>query len=212
MPRIRLELEASASEDWLAAISSEHPDATFRILASHLTADGLLGIAEITTPAQDRVIQRFENASEVRSYEVIHSEKNIVLIQYIIPKPASYDALRESGNLPRFPATMQGGWLHTEMTASHERLSQFVTELAAVEVPYHVSSLTQSAAPNDSLTDRQWEFITTAVERGYYENPRECTLTELAELFAVNKSAASGVLRRAERQIISEFVEASAGQ
>ncbi|AHZ24370.1 hypothetical protein BM92_15725 (plasmid) [Haloferax mediterranei ATCC 33500] len=61
---------------------------------------------------------------------------------------------------------MQGGWLHTELMASNEQLSQFTDELAAAGIPSRVQSLTQSRDSNELLTDRQQEFITEAVKRG----------------------------------------------
>lgn len=207
MPRVRLRLNAAAQDDWLAAVSTEFPDAEFRVLASHPTTDGLLGIVEIQTQEVDAIVHRFENASAIRSYDVIDDD-DIILIQYVIPVPESYDALRESQNLPRFPATMQDGWLETEMSASQERLSSFAEALTVAEIPYQILSLTQSHDPVSLLTMRQREFITEAVARGYYDSPRGCTLTELAETFSVNKSAASGVLHRAEGRIIKEFVTA----
>lgn len=208
MPRVRLKFNAAAADDWLATVSTEFPDIEFRILASHLTTDGLLGIVEIET-ADTTIVHRFESAAAVRSFEVIHADERAVLIQYVIQKPASYDALRSSGNLPRFPALMQNGWLHTELTASHERLSAFTGELTASEIPYHVLSVTQSPEPVELLTERQWEFVSEAVEQGYYDSPRGCTLTELAESFDINKSAASGILHRAEGRIIKEFIAQS---
>ncbi|WP_231186810.1 helix-turn-helix domain-containing protein [Haladaptatus sp. DYF46] len=48
--------------------------------------------------------------------------------------------------------------------------------------------------------------VVEAVERGYYESPRQCTLTELAESFGVSKDTASGILHRAERRIIKRFL------
>ena len=104
---------------------------------------------------------------------------------------------------------MQDGWLHTELTASHERLSQFTDELAAANIPYQIQSVTQSHDSNELLTDRQQEFITEAVKRGYYDSLHGCTLTELAELFDVNKSATSGILHRAEGRIITDFINES---
>lgn len=206
MPRVRLRLNAAAQADWLATVSTEFPDAEFRVLASHPTTDGLLGIVEIQTQDADAIVRRFGGASTVRSYDVVHPDDGTVLIQYVIPVPESYDALRASENLPRFPAIMQNGWLETEMTASQERLSSFADELAAADIPYRILSLTQSHDPVSLLTERQREFITEAVARGYYDSPRGCTLTELAETFSVNKSAASGVLHRAEGRIIKEFI------
>jgi predicted DNA binding protein len=209
MPRVQLKLNAAAQEDWLATLSTEFPDAEFRVLASHPIEDGLLGIAEIQTLDGDAIVRRFECASEVRSSEVVHTDERIVLIQYVVPIPRSYRALRASGNLPRFPAIIQDGWLSSEVTASQERLAEFTDELTAAGIPYQIQSLTQSHDPIKLLTDRQRQFITDAVARGYYDSPRECTLTELAGAFDVNKSAASGILHRAEGRIIKEFVAES---
>lgn len=210
MPRVQLKLNAAASEDWLASLSIEYPDAEFKVLASHPTNDGLLGIVEVTTLDTSDIIRDFKDAPEVYSYEVVHTDEQMVLIQYVVPMPGTYDALRVSGNLPRFPAIIRDGWLLSELTASQERLSEFTDVLAATGVPYQIVSLTQSYKSSELLTTRQWEFITEAFKHGYYETPRECTLTELAETFTVNKSAASGILRRAERQIIGEFVAEAA--
>jgi predicted DNA binding protein len=210
MPRVQLKINAAAEEDWLATVSTEFPDAEFRVLASHPTHDGLLGIADVTTSDADTLVREFDGAPEVRSYEVVHTDEQTLLIQYVIPMPGSYEALRASGNLPRFPAVMQNGWLHTEMTASHERLAEFTDELTAEDIPYEIQSLTQSYDPIDLLTDRQRKFITEAVERGYYDSPRGCTLTELAGRFEVAKSAASGILHRGEGRIIKQFVTESA--
>lgn len=209
MPRVRLKLNPGATDDWLANLSTEYPYTEFQLLASHPTDDGLLGVMEIQGPDTDAIVRRFGNAPGVRSYDVLHTDDRSVLIRAMTPVPEGYRANRVSGTPPNFPARMQDGWLHTELTASHERLSEFTNELAAADIPYRIQSLTQSHDSNELLTDRQQEFITEAVERGYYDSPRGCTLTELAASFDVNKSAASGVLHRAEGRIIKEFVAES---
>lgn len=206
MPRVRLKINAGESDDWLATLSAEFPDAEFRILASHTTDDGLLGIVDVTTTDGDALVHSFDCAPEVRSYEVIHIDGRTVLIQYVIPVPRSYEALSVSGNLPRFPAIMRDGWLFAEQTASQEQLAKYTNELATAGVPYQILSLTRSPDSIELLTDRQRQFITEAVARGYYDSPRRCTLTDLAEVLDVNKSAASGILHRAEGRIIKEFI------
>lgn len=206
MARLRLKFSPAASDDWLATLSTEFPLAEFELLASHPTDDGVLGILELQAPDTDAIVRRFENASEVRSFDVLHTDEQMVLIRYLIPRPEGYRANRASGIPPNFPARLQDGWLHTELTGSHDRLSQFIDELAAADIPYQIQSLSQSHESNELLTERQQEFIIEAVERGYYDSPRRCTLTDLAETFDINKSAASGVLHRAEARIIKEFV------
>ena len=102
---------------------------------------------------------------------------------------------------------MQDGWLSTEMTASQERLGEYTDRLSTFEIPFTIQSLSRLPDSGELLTDRQWEFLTEAIERGYYDSPRQCTPTELANTFEVNSSAASGVLHRAEERIIKFFVK-----
>lgn len=206
MPRVQLKIKAAASDDWLASLSSELPDAEFQILASHPTDEGLLVLVEVTTPDGDALVRRFDDAPEVGSHEVIHIDEGMVLIQFMVPVPSPHAAVRGSGNLPRYPVRIQDGWSYTELTASQEQLAEFTDELAAADIPYQIQSLIQSHDSVELLTERQQQLITEAVERGYYENPRDCTLTELAAAFEINKSAASGILRRAEERIITGFV------
>ncbi|WP_227356033.1 hypothetical protein [Haladaptatus salinisoli] len=79
MPRIRLKVKIGADNDnWLAGVSTGFSDAKFKILSSNLTDNGVLEIAEVTTPDGDAIIRRFDDAPEVRSYEVLHSDAQMV--------------------------------------------------------------------------------------------------------------------------------------
>jgi predicted DNA binding protein len=52
-----------------------------------------------------------------------------------------------------------------------------------------------------------WRYLLrTAVERGYYDTPRRCTLTELAEALDMAKSTCSETLHRAEGKITKQFL------
>ncbi|WP_247004030.1 helix-turn-helix domain-containing protein [Halosolutus gelatinilyticus] len=210
MPSIRLKIQATAVEDWLADFSIEFPDAEFRVLTDQPTEDGLLGVAEVVTTDGNALVRQLEEAPEVRS-EVLYISEQRVLIQALAPMTESYEALRRSGTLPEYPAILQDGWFSFTVTTSQEQLSEYIDELAAAGVPYQILSLTQSHESSTLLTDRQWQFISDAIERGYYDIPRGCTLVELAESFNINKSSAGRLLRRAESRIIKQFVAEAAG-
>jgi len=47
------------------------------------------------------------------------------------------------------------------------------------------------------------------VREGYFEVPRDCTLAELADEIGVDKSTASGVLRRGEARVLKRFLTGS---
>ena len=138
MPRVRLRVDGAPVDDRLADASTEFPDAEFRVLAALPVDTGLLDVVEATTPDGDDVVQCFENAPEVRSFEVIHADSERVLIRFVIPVSETYNALVAAGIVPQQPVSLRDGWYVAEVTASHERLSAYTEELAAADVPGRV--------------------------------------------------------------------------
>lgn len=209
MPRVQLEVNGAPVDDRLADVSTKFPDAEFNILATQPIDDSLLEIVEVTTPDWNEIVRHFED-SDARSFEVVHTDEQMALIQFMISVSETYNALRAAEIPPRYPVLLCDGWFSKEITASQERLGEYTDELAAAGVPYQVLSLTQSHDSSTLLTDRQWEFITEAIEQGFYDTPRDCTLTELAETFDINISAMSRLRQRAESRIVREFMAGTA--
>lgn len=203
MPRAQLKAKIPGGP---AALSAQHPDDEFRILASNPTEDGLLAILEIRTSDTEALVRDLDEAPWLTSYDLLHADEQTLLIQYSLPFiPPPYRALIASENLPRFPLTIRNGWVISDITTSHERLSKFKDELDATGLTYEIMSVTQSTDPTDLLTDRQHRFMTEAIECGYYDTPRRCSLTDLADELGVSKSTASVVLHNAEETIIKDF-------
>lgn len=205
MPHAQLKFKPSENAGPFK-FTTEHPESELRILSAHPTEDGLLVILEATLTDQTTLAHIFDGTAIQPSYEVLHADGQVVLIQYELPfVPPPYRALFSSENLPQFPYIIRDGWTICELTTSHERLSQFKAELEATGFMCEIVSLTQSTDPNDLLTERQEQLLTTAVERGYYDTPRTCSLTDLAAALSINKSTASEILHRAESKIAKEF-------
>ena len=57
------------------------------------------------------------------------------------------------------------------------------------------------------ITDKQREAIETALEKGYYENPRQSSLSDLAEELGVTDSAVSQRLGAAETKLVKSVFE-----
>lgn len=210
MPQIQVKLDGTAVDGWLATISTEFPNAEFRLLATQLRDEGAFVILEVVTSKRDALVRRFENTPEVRSFEVYHSDEQLVLLQFMTSATKSYDPLRRSKNISLYPTILRDGWFSVTLAASHERLSKYTDELAAAGIPYEIVSLIHSHNSSELLTDRQWHIITEAVEGGYYDVSRSCTLTELAETVDLHKSSASRLLHRAECRIMKKFVAEAA--
>jgi len=60
------------------------------------------------------------------------------------------------------------------------------------------------------LTPRQREAIQLAAELGYYEEPRETTYEEIAELLGCTSSTANSLLRRAEARLVEAYLSGPA--
>ena len=82
------------------------------------------------------------------------------------------------------------------------------------EISFSVECVTDSGShpcvvPIDPITDRQFEAARLAVENGYYDTPRQATLSEIGDELDVTSSAASQLLNAVEGKLIRAFVENS---
>ena len=197
--RLKFKLPGGAPE-----FSTNHPDEEFQILAAFPMDDELFVAFEAPTENHQAVLRYFDEAP--LSYDVLHTDEQSVLIQYEMPFiPPPVRAVLASGNLVQFPVTLRNGWITFDLTTSHERLSRLKAEFEDAGLTYEVVSVTQSSRPIDLLTDRQQRFMIEALQRGYYDSPRECSLTQLAAALDVGKSTASRMLHSAEEKVIKEF-------
>jgi predicted DNA binding protein len=79
------------------------------------------------------------------------------------------------------------------------------------DVPFellNIASDPENAGERDQfgLTDKQYRAISIAFAEGYYDSPRAFSTDDLASELEVTAAAASDLLRRAEKQLISETV------
>ncbi len=65
--------------------------------------------------------------------------------------------------------------------------------------------LTANLLENVTVTDKQREAVRTAVEMGYYEEPRDASLSDLASRLGVSRSALSQRLNAVESKLIERL-------
>lgn len=190
-----------------ATVSTNHPDDEFRILATRPTADGLQVVLEAQTSDSDAIIRHLDGETWLPTYEVLHVDERTILVEYSLDSlPSLYQSILSSGNLLQFPLELRDGLVVSEMVTSHAQLSKLKDAFESEGIHYEIDSVRQSTDPTSLLTDRQRRFVTEAVEQGYYDTPRRCTLTELAAALDVSKSGTSEILHRAEERIIKRFL------
>jgi predicted DNA binding protein len=206
MPTARLSVTLPEGT-WITDLSTAVPDATFRVLAALPDDDDTgVGLVEITAPDVADVLSRLDDSEGVRVFEVLHRGENRALVQFETEEPLLLLSVRNSGAPFEPPVTIVDGTADLEVTASRSRLSTLADQFRAFGLQFDVRSVRTSIDTERVLSERQRELIETAVELGYYEVPRECTLTELADHIGVAKSTASERLHRAESAVIRAFV------
>jgi predicted DNA binding protein len=90
------------------------------------------------------------------------------------------------------------GWDFRLQFPSHDELQRFRDMCAEKEIPIILRRLYNPHYPTEGngMTSEQHEAVLTAYERGYFEIPRNTSLSELAEIFGISDSAYSQRLRR----------------
>jgi predicted DNA binding protein len=105
------------------------------------------------------------------------------------------------------PVEIRNGTATVDVAAAHDRLSELGEQFSAMGLAFDIEYIQQRLHPDQLLTDRQRELLQLAVSEGYYDTPRECTLTELAGEIGLAKSTCSETLHRAEEVVMKKFVE-----
>jgi len=191
---------------WMEEVSTAWPNARFRLLTGVEVDDGAVELGETTGAEAAEASAAVGEHPTVSEFETLYATGDRVLSQYRTADRTLYDFLESVSVPPEFPLVVEDGWLECSITASRERLGQLDRTLAAAPVDYQLTSLVTAPESAQLLTDRQQEFLESAFAAGYYSIPRERSLTDLASDLDVDPSTASGVLRRAERQVVAWFL------
>ncbi|AHG02020.1 hypothetical protein HALLA_01590 (plasmid) [Halostagnicola larsenii XH-48] len=207
MPRATLKAK---SNDGLVALSEAFPDAVFDVLGAWPDEEGLRLLVETDALGVDPLIETLDAISAVTGFEIRHGGSDRVLFEVTTTTPEPHGAMTDSGIVPSFPLHLEDGWLVGDLVASQDQLSAFRDELDSAGIEYLITQVSATPAESPLLTDRQREVVDVALKHGYYDSPRDCTLTTLAEHLDVNKSAVSRVLHRAEGKIITAYRSADA--
>lgn len=196
---------------WIHDVSVAHPDATFTVLAALGDGDAGLGLLEIEAADLGAVLADVEAASGVTSVDPLRLADPEALVQFETTEPLLLMSIQQSGIPLEPPVTIVDGTASLEVTAPRDRLSTLTDQLEAFGMEFDVRYVRQTVDTADLLTDGQREILARALELGYYDTPRECTLTRLAEDLGVAKSTASERLHRAEEKVVKEFAADALG-
>ena len=204
MPRARLAIDVPETV-WVGAVSRAHPGATFRVLAAMPEGDRGVGLVEVRAPDIGAVAAAIDGRDDVVDAVVLHRGDDRATLQFETTDPLLLFPVQSAGVPLELPFHIRDGTATWELTISGDRLAALGEQLEAFGIDYRVESVEHYVDPERLLTDRQRRLLVAAVERGYYDTPRGCSLTELAEDLGVAKSSASETLHRAEGAVVKRY-------
>jgi hypothetical protein len=205
MPRAHLTLTIPDGV-WIGDVSRAYPDAQFRILAALADDQAGVGLAEVTAQQLPSILTEIDASEEVTELDILQRHDNTALIQFETTMPLLLFSVQGAGVPLEMPFLLADGEAEWELTASQNRLSELGTQFEQFGIPFTVNEIHQHIEPEQLLTDRQLELLAVAVEQGYYDTLRKCSLTELADELGIAKSTCSETLHRAEGEVIKRFV------
>lgn len=191
---------------WIAELSTEFPDATFRLLSGYRAEERAVELGEVRADAPGEIVETMRDHPEIHGYELLESGDERVLGKYETTDVDLYEFVEYSGLTIEFPVEVEAGWYEFDLTGTREELDTLESVLDASPLQYTLEMLVTTTDTESLLTERQRELLETAVREGYFEIPRKCTLAELAEAVDVDKSTASTVLRRGEARLVKWFL------
>lgn len=206
MPRAKLAV--TLPEDvWARRVTETYADTRLEVVSALTDGESGTGTAllEVTSPELRTVVEEIEGDEAVTDIGLLRVVGDNALLQVETDRPLLLRILQSSQIPFDTPLVVADGEAELIVTATRDRISELGDQLETVGMSFELLYLHESVDPAALLTKPQREILVTAIEEGYYDTPRECTLTGLAETVGVAKSSASERLHRAESRVIRDW-------
>lgn len=204
MAKLTLQLDFP-SGSWLGDVSRTRPDATLRATETISTDDTEVTALDIAGSDRAATVEALREHDRVDRVEVIDHPAPGTRARVVASAPLPHVAAARTVGLPiEESVAVIDGCASLSVVGDRSRLTAFGRRLTEAGVEVAIEASDADEAP--VLTDAQRELVLDAVAAGYYDTPRECTLTELATAHGIAKSTCSETLHRAEGRVLRRFV------
>lgn len=207
LTRVRFRITLTEGS-WGANVSRAFPDATLRMRGMITDGDTGFALLGISGTRRETVVDALRAHNGVDEIGVIATGARETTVHVAGDTPRFVSAARRSGLPIEPPVELSDGNAALEIVGDRDRLSLLTAQFAEAEVEFDIGLVGEQAGePTRILTDTQRTLVTAALDAGYYDTPRTCTLTELAERQGIAKSTCSETLQRAEGRLIKRSAD-----
>jgi len=161
---------------------------------------------------RERLEEMLDTDPTVRSYELVDwtDQTGIYYIEHTPETKLISSVVTDVNGFLVHTETKGNGWLVRLLLPDREALNtiwEFANEndisLDIIEIYGNTDTGGESSY---GLTDEQRTALTTAYENGYFGEPRDISLNEVAEEIGLSSTAMSGRLRRGMRNLIAATI------
>lgn len=192
---------------WVSQVSRRHETVTFEVVAAVPGREAGYALVRIVGEDIDPVFQDMTDHPQLASVSVIQESDHSVLAQFESTKPLLLFSSRDAGVPIKYPVTVTEGRATIEIAGARDQIAAFTEMLDSRGITYQIEYIKETAPGESLLTDHQRTRVAQAIAAGYYDTPRTCSLTELADQLGIAKSTCSETLHRAEAKILKEYVD-----
>ncbi|MBB6647397.1 helix-turn-helix domain-containing protein [Halobellus ruber] len=213
--------------DIKAVVRAEHPDIVLTGAVTHDPSSDVASVSEAgTDPTSGKFFYRIESDDFGRFEEGLREDRTVGAFERVIETRDgeaiySFEYTDEAKLLSPVVSAANGVILDMKNDGSAWVLSIWMPERTdlvhlwdyargnGIEIDLRRINEYDSLGNTDAgLTDSQREALLVAFETGYFEEPRNATLGELADELDISQPAASGLLRRGiKRLVVSSLVD-----
>lgn len=198
---------------FVSAFASLNRDVVAREYLYHfnLLHDGTVVLLYQLQGDLDHARATFAASSAVIHYDVPEQGNGLTYLHCEMQEPLTsfLSILHESDVLMPMPVQfLSDDRLRVKFIGEHkplQRILERVSEFVDIEIE-QVGEYVSPGHLDPVLTDRQQEILSTAIEHGYYEVPRQATIQEIANEVGLSQATVGEHLQKIESRVLSQTV------
>jgi predicted DNA binding protein len=204
-----------------AVVRAKHPDIVLSQTVAHDRSSKVKSVSEAgTDPTSGKFFYHIESADFSRFEEGLRNDTTVGEFERVIETRDgeaiySFEYTDEAKILSPVVSAANGVILDMENEGSAWILTVWISERTDlvqlwnyaqqhdIEIELlRVNEYAGLGTTDAGLTDSQRDALLVALESGYFEEPRDATLSEVAAELDISQPAASGLLRRGTRRLV----------
>lgn len=160
----------------------------------------------------DRLRERCDRAPNVLQYDVPEHGDGLAYIHCVVQEPLKsfLPIFHEAEIIIDMPIEfLTDNRIRMTCIGEHETLRQALTtasEIVSIELEQMGEYRSAHRRLGSLLTERQREILSTAVELGYYEVPRNAVINDIAEAMELSVATVGEHLQKIEATVLSRIV------